>query len=432
MNNDKKILEEYGERYEINIDTLLELYKEGDSLSAMVRKLDSTKHRVSEILRLLRLRVTHSDGTYVNREDRVKYIADLEYRLNNNDVAEYREEIQKQADQIETLLGEHKKMSKSLVRARDISNILRAQVRKESREEWVVEAMVNAIASIKIDLPDFPKLEKIDKIDWGDIICFSDTHGNNTQVKEEVGHDYSIEIWKDRRRQVIEQFINKGQRSNNVILAELGDSWEQGLFLDEVKQEMEQGVSEMFKTYVEDTYEQIISLLAYYDKVEYIALPSNHLRMQKDRNTRQHWDTFDIISAMGLEMLIKHSNLEDRVSIKWDKRGYYLRNVNGEEFLFHHGHNKSLNSKANIADMQALIKDLFGKEYRYSCGGHTHLEGMYSANGTINYVSGSLIGQNGYTVANVFGSSEIMQYGFHINEDGILEYVYRLVPKIRS
>ena len=417
-------IEEFCKKHtEFNFDSFLLDFEKGMSRDDLSLKYDLTE----QVLR----RFVYSLGLEFPKNKRIASVQDFKYKygLEHGGKSEVIKEI---SDDLEQTLEKNRKLQRSINQTRDENNYLRRMIRREDRELGLSDNIVNAIQywaynafPTTVDYNIRPN-KALELHSWGDVFITSDQHANVMLFEEEVGNTYNIEEWIRRYDKVVDIYLDKPYHTKNLYFMDNGDNFDIGLFNEYVASELEKSIVDMLDIYVQQNIKTILRLLNRYHKIKYCVTPSNHLRFTEAKPNRQRFDTFDTVFATVLKYALKANDIEDRVEVIWNKKGYLMHDINGMKVAQLHGQEIRGINPNSISSLQAVLKSLYGCEADLIIRGHTHLESFEIVNRTMILTTGTLKGGDNYSVANAFGDVRTTQHQVEISADGKLRSIGRI------
>jgi len=401
MSSYKKIVEEYTNKFGFDVNQLISMYEEGDSRAEMVKKLDTTQYRVSEVLRLLRLRLTLSDGSLATIQDRKKYTADLNAEEEGCDA--YREQIEKQAEELDNLYDELHKKEKSIVRARDTTNMLRKAIREQAREDTVWDTIENKLGDYIQKVDFHVNVPKIDSSipDEGAAIFYADQHVGVSVSREECGNEYNSEVFKYRLNKVTDDFLSMGALSKNLRLNMIGDSLESLHLLDQLNN-AELDIFQQIDLMTIEYLKQIKKILNVYETITAIFNQGNHSRLSKEKLFAKKYLNYETFLYKQMSLVIKVAGLSDRVKVVNHISTHYLDTVNGVKVLTTHGDVFRSVVDSAVMNQVDYCREIFGDEPNVIAVGHFHKFNVADFADKQVLLVRSLKGWDGYYANNLF------------------------------
>lgn len=332
-------------------------------------------------------------------------------------------------EQNAVLASKLNKLSRSLQLARDENNALRAMDRKEFRDDYVVEQVLDVFTkNVKKFKPTtFTEIThegKSNKTLWGNVVGISDWHiGEDVSVDEVNGsNEFNYKVAHKRITKYI-QSISSKQTSENLIIADLGDNI-RGIIHGGLE-DSEGGLMESIVKAVDLQVMFINAMLHLYNKIDYRFVVGNHSRMDDHIKAKGKYKDY---SWLITQMLVRLYADDTRITFNISKSGFHLIKVNTARILLFHGDTlRSYNPNQNGSRLNAQDNcvGLFKKSARHFFSGHKHIAmNIQNQWEGVNIISGTLVGNNEYGVQNGFSTISSSQCMFNVQQDGNIEEIY--------
>lgn len=332
-------------------------------------------------------------------------------------------------DKNEVLTKKLHKLARSLQLARDENNALRAMDRKEFREDYVVDRVLDIFSkNVKkfkpVDYVPTTVRGEVMKNKWGNIVGVSDWHIGEDVSEEEVNgsNEFNYKVAQKRITKYIESISSK-QTSENLIIADLGDNI-RGIIHGGIE-DTEGGLMESIVKAVDLQVMFINAMLSLYNKIDYRFVVGNHSRLDDHIKSKNKYKDY---SWLITQMLMRLYTDEGRITFHISKSGFHLIKVNTANILLFHGDTlRSYNPNQNGSRLNAQDNcvGLFKKSARHFFSGHKHIAmNIQNQWEGVNIISGTLVGNNEYGVQNGFSTISSSQCMFNVQQDGKIEEIY--------
>ena len=331
--------------------------------------------------------------------------------------------------QNEVLTKKLSKLSRSLQLARDENNALRAMDRKEFREDYVVDKVLDIFSkNVKrfkptVYTPTYTEPNAfVNK--WGNIVGISDWHIGEDVSSDEVNgsNEFNYKVAHKRITKYI-QSISIKQTSENLVIADLGDNI-RGIIHGGLE-DTEGGLMESIVKAVDLQVMFINAMLSLYNKIDYRFVVGNHSRLDDHIKSKNKYKDY---SWLITQMLVRLYADETRITFNISKSGFHLIKVNTARILLFHGDTlRSYNPNQNGSRLNAQDNcvGLFKKSARHFFSGHKHIAmNIQNQWEGVNIISGTLVGNNEYGVQNGFSTISSSQCMFNVQQDGNIEEIY--------
>lgn len=327
----------------------------------------------------------------------------------------------------EILTKKLSKLARSLQLARDENNALRAMDRKEFREDYVVDKVLDIFSkNVKKFKPtEYDIVNQLNTMSvWGNVVGVSDWHIGEDVSEEEVNgsNEFNYKVAQKRITKYI-QSINSKKSSENLIIADLGDNI-RGIIHGGIE-DTEGGLMESIVKAVDLQVMFINAMLSLYNKIDYRFVVGNHSRLDDHIKSKNKYKDY---SWLITQMLMRLYADETRITFNISKSGFHLIRVNTANILLFHGDTlRSYNPNQNGSRLNAQDNcvGLFKKPARHFFSGHKHIAmNIQNQWEGVNIISGTLVGNNEYGVQNGFSTISSSQCMFNVQPDGRVEEIY--------
>ena len=332
--------------------------------------------------------------------------------------------------ELEKYVGKTEQLYKSLTLVRDENARLRKGLRKEVRNEDVVEHLLEAFKH-KIEAMEFTTVElKISQDYIGEQLqrkglcaILSDIHGGDEVISEVTPYNnYNYEIMEKRMLKVANEIILFDKQSNELTMFHLLDDLK-GIIHSGLYTSLDGLTTSMLR--VVEAYVKVYDvLIPYYDSINIYVTNSNHDRKTDKPTSVDKWDNFGIMLAKFLEMVLRAKG-HNNVNFHYTKHDYHLVKINGANIFAFHGDSLRTFKPYNpteISKAQDICLGMFKETFKHTINGHFHI-GNVCANqyGGVSISNGTLVGNTEYGTSNGFRSIIPSQTIFFVNKEGNIE-----------
>ena len=332
--------------------------------------------------------------------------------------------------ELEKYVGKTEQLYKSLTLVRDENARLRKGLRKEVRNEDVVEHLLEAFKH-KIEAMEFTTVElKISQDYIGEQLqrkglcaILSDIHGGDEVISEVTPYNnYNYEIMEKRMLKVANEIILFDKQSNELTMFHLLDDLK-GIIHSGLYTSLDGLTTSMLR--VVEAYVKVYDvLIPYYDSINIYVTNSNHDRKTDKPTSVDKWDNFGIMLAKFLEMVLRAKG-HNNVNFHYTKHEYHLVKINGANIFAFHGDSLRTFKPYNpteISKAQDICLGMFKETFKHTINGHFHI-GNVCANqyGGVSISNGTLVGNTEYGTSNGFRSIIPSQTIFFVNKEGNIE-----------
>ena len=404
----------------IDIDAILELYREEVPVADIADKLNRNPYEINKVLYALQLRRKKRHRA----EDYRTYLLQLQDETGvmknisemQNEITYVYEKLDKAETNIQALKEElkfHKKARLRTHKDNALSSVLIDKLAKAVNQSQVITAFYKT--------PELPT----GLHDNGLIAVYGDTHFGEVVKKDEVRiNEYNYEIAKERIDKFIDSILTNPKQSNNLVLVDLKDTLKGVIHGGMIDSEggFIQSITEAVKV---NTY--MLSVLSnVYNEIKVYSTGSNHDRLSDYIvSNGKYLDYGRLIDTM-VDAQLKAMGCHN-VEIITTNTGLHLIDVNGENIILFHG--DSIRSyRPWDATQRGLLQDqclaLFGKPYKHSINGHGHqYVSCHNQYGGISLQNGTTVGSNAYGLQNGFRPIYPSQTILFVEQDGTIQHI---------
>lgn len=333
-------------------------------------------------------------------------------------------------------------------------------------QDNVIKVMKENIQAIRpVQPPKKLVFAKKTKTEETAVLCLGDLHIGEVVDSEETGgiNHYDLDVFRYRLQFLAETVVdiirNKmvGYNIKNLEIFGLGDYISGMIHSELVETSGGKNIIDWLNFGSVVLAQFVQELAMEFEKITISCIVGNHGRLHQKPRFKNRYINFDYIMANQWSLLLQN---QKNVSFNIPKSFYYIRNVEGHNFLLLHGdNNKSwmgipwYSIKRNTTSLSEILNNDNEKIYSV-CMGHFHQNGSLDTcfGGQI-ILNGSMVGGNEYSLGKMFTTSHPKQilmavhpkkgktFQFDINlsfakEDGNIRYQYNendlMVEQIRN
>lgn len=275
-------------------------------------------------------------------------------------------------DVLKIIIQKEADLKREKEKIRQEKNQLAETYRWQARNELFQEKILNAIE--KLEPLESIKLNQIEnnfilqnENNNTALLCLSDFHAGSTyEVKgfnNEIINKYNFEIMEDRLHKLSYKIINDNKNYNKMVIAILGDAFENVLRLSSLMKLREPVLDTVIK-FSEFLSHWIVNLqLNLKIPIKVICVGGNHdvQRLLGEKPSLEEENLMKIV----VEFLKLRTQLFENIKIA-DYSDAIIENINGSSILFEHGEDKDLTTTINY------FENLYHTQIDEIYSGHLH------------------------------------------------------------
>lgn len=275
-------------------------------------------------------------------------------------------------DVLKIIIQKEADLKREKEKIRQEKNQLAETYRWQARNELFQEKILNAIE--KLEPLESIKLNQIEnnfilqnENNNTVLLCLSDFHAGSTyEVKgfnNEIINKYNFEIMEDRLHKLSYKIINDNKNYNKMVIAILGDAFENVLRLSSLMKLREPVLDTVIK-FSEFLSHWIVNLqLNLKIPIKVICVGGNHdvQRLLGEKPSLEEENLMKIV----VEFLKLRTQLFENIKIA-DYSDAIIENINGSSILFEHGEDKDLTTTINY------FENLYHTQIDEIYSGHLH------------------------------------------------------------
>lgn len=414
MSQVEKLLAELKEKYGIDPEAFLELYKEGMSTEAMAEALSCTEWSIRVLASTMNLRLP--------KKHRLSDIALFLSRFSESAEVKIAVELVEADENLELL-------SKQVVQKEKTIKVLQAEISKYKRGlkqevgkdsiELLIQETIGSIKPLEATTSATHR-ETTSYSERTQFILLSDMHCEETVSFKDlgVGNSYSWEIMEQRLGKVFSETLNAYRGESKIILISCGDQIS-GILHDTMESTNKytgEAIADLAKLFAKYT----MSLAEIYDEVEVLATTGNHSRLSEQRKAAGNGFNLEYLMYEIWKALVPNSN----VKFSFGHSGYITTMVSDKVFGVHHGdYHRGGYGTTKTLKIQEAFRQATGLSPYHIAQGHLHIplvEIMHTGGQYL--TNGSMIGPNSYSHSSGFTGVPWVQTIGCFLEDGNIEY----------
>lgn len=274
---------------------------------------------------------------------------------------------------------------KEKCKLQDANREKRNNLRIEARYENLVEVFKDSLYCNDIEIADYKKRIKNDKIKYA-VLCLSDWHCGS-KVDNQFNY-YDIDTMVDRAMVIRDKAIDYcNLHSVTDLIIEINGDMVDGLIHISSRVEQEEGVLNQIVTVTNLLSKMINSMKPYFNSIKVVTTLGNHGRMTPNKTDSSTKENFEMLIPIMLRDKLKDVKVLDSKGLDFIKY-----EINDKIICVAHGHNDKLSSVVN--DFSKIFKIVPNEVHL----GHSHGYQDINDCDIITNVNGSLIGSDEYSL----------------------------------
>ena len=385
------------EKYSVDIEDLLDLYKRGFSRERIAERLELSMFTVRQLFDKLDLTAKKSKRA----ESYLKFW--VEYRAGEENDAEEKDSHVKENEYLHKKLGV---ATRATQRSRDEANHLRKIIRNTTRgdslEEKVLDIIDNALPikdKRKINL-SVSSIQNDKYKDYVSSIILSDLHVEEAVTRQDVGalNEFNWEIMEGRLDKFFNEWLDLYRGESRAVVMILGDVIS-GIIHDTLETttkstaEALHDIADILSLYFKTS-------ATIFDTMDIYFVSGNHERISERIKSANKGMDFGYLFAQILKAKLSDTK---NISMSISTTGYVATKIGDKWVGGHHGDNfRGPKNETRTIKVQEAFKQVLEIDVWHILEGHVHKFSWHNTNRGASIVNGSLIGSNAYGLTNGF------------------------------
>ena len=395
--------------YEIDIQRVIDLYKEGLSLNEIVNIGITTNMRLRNIFAVLNLRL--------KKKFRLHDVQILERKLSEDKGSYSTELVDSLTTDLSLVQDELHKNSRTIQLLRDGNTLLRKTIRESHRDNVkgvdILSELKQQFSEVEQDTINMYKVPA--ETDGTTILVLSDLHFGEVVTPDVTNgfNEYNNDICIKRLQEVVQKVCTVSWRTDKLKVYLLGDLLHGGIYGGDLKGEVP--IMEGIVSFAKNLSTLLIGLNTVFPEMEVIMLNGNHTRMNDTQKTYKKAYDYEYI-------LFNMLQLQSEIPMSYSLTSYATDDVEGHKLgLFHGDTVRSYNADANTGayKIQNVIEALYNVKVQSLISGHTHKPKIVANQfGGLNIINGSLSGVGEFGLSSGFDTIYPSQTIARIDSEG--------------
>jgi len=395
MSRLNEIVSKLEEKYTINIDDVMDLYKRKLGRENIAKRLGTSIFTMRQILDKLGLPLKKAKRA----EAYLKFYIEL-----NADKESAQELIDAPIIENTYLTKKLGVAQRALIRSRDEANFLRRTLYKSTRKAAMEEKIVDIIEAA---LPIKDKREHTIVVETSPIekyrnytscLLLSDLHVEESVTRKDVGalNEFDWEIMEDRLYKVFSEWFNQYRGESRGMVMILGDVIS-GIIHDTLEHTTKP-TAEAVHDLADILSGYFNAAATIFDTIDIHFVSGNHERISERIKSNNKGMDFGYLFAQILKAKLTGTA---NISMSISTTGFVATKV-GDKWVggIHGDAFRGQKNEARTSIIQEAFKRVLEVEAYHILEGHTHKFSYHNTNRGASIINGSLIGSNAYGLTN--------------------------------
>ena len=418
MNRLNEAVKKLEEKYKIDIDDVMDLYKRKLSRENIAERLGTSIFTMRQVFDQLGLTTKKAKRA----ENYLKFYVEL-----NADKENAQEIIDAPVAENEYLTKKLGVTQRALIRSRDEANFLRRTLYKSTRKDSIEERVTDIIEAA---LPIKDKREHniileaspVEKYrNYTSSIILSDLHAEEAVTRKDVGalNEFDWKIMEGRLYKLFSEWFNQYRGESRGMVMILGDVIS-GIIHDTLEHTTKP-TAEAVHDLADILSGYFNAAAAIFDTVDIHFVSGNHERISERIKSNSKGMDFGYLFAQILKAKLTGTA---NVSVNISTTGFVATKVGDKWVGGHHGDNfRGAKSDIRTANIQEAFKQVLQVDVWHVFEGHVHKFSWHNTNRGASVVNGSLIGSNAYGLTNGYMAVRPSQTIVAFDPTGEIDFV---------